>query len=83
MDFKMKVNADALKEKSIAICRKSLPVLGAAAVAVVAGSPDTFAALDLSGVSVDTTDYETIATFLIAALVGFWGIKKGMSLLGR
>ena len=41
------------------------------------------AALDLTGVSVDTADYITIATFLITALVGFWGIKKGLGLLGR
>lgn len=79
----MKVNADALKEKTMSIFKKSLPVLGAAAVAVVSACPDSFAALDLTGVSVDTGDYETIATFLITALVGFWGIKKGLSLLGR
>ena len=41
------------------------------------------AALDLTGVSVDTTDYITIATFLIGALVTFWGIKKGLALFGR
>jgi len=41
------------------------------------------AALDLTGVSIDTTDFETIAVFVIGALVIFWGIKKGISLLGR
>jgi S-adenosylmethionine:tRNA-ribosyltransferase-isomerase (queuine synthetase) len=48
---------------------------------VSAGS--AHAALDLTGVSVDTADYQTIATFLITALVGFWGIRKGLALLGR
>jgi S-adenosylmethionine:tRNA-ribosyltransferase-isomerase (queuine synthetase) len=48
---------------------------------VSAGS--AHAALDLSTLAVDTSDYETIATFLITALVGFWGIKKGLALLGR
>lgn len=77
------MDADALKEKTMNIVKKYLPVLVAAVVAVVSASPDSFAALDLTGVSVDTADYETIATFLITALVGFWGIKKGLSLLGR
>lgn len=56
---------------------------GAAAVgtAVVCSSPAQ-AALDISTLTVDKTDFETIATFLITALVGFWGIKKGLSLLG-
>ena len=59
----------------------------AGAVAAVTGSIITsqpaHAALDLTGVSVDTADYITIATFLITALVAFWGIKKGIGLLGR
>ena len=41
------------------------------------------AGIDLTGVSVDTTDYVNIATFLVTALVAFWGIKKGLALLGR
>lgn len=56
--------------------------IGAASAAVASSSP-AFAALDLSSVSVDTADYITIATFLITALVAFWGIKKGLALLGR
>jgi hypothetical protein len=56
--------------------------IGAVSSAVSAATP-AFAALDLTGVSVDTADYTTIATFLITALVGFWGIKKGLGLLGR
>jgi hypothetical protein len=42
-----------------------------------------YAAIDLTGVSVDTSDYLTIATFLITALVAFWGVRKGLALLGR
>jgi hypothetical protein len=41
------------------------------------------AALDLTGVTVDTTDYITMAEFIVVALVAFWGIRKGLSLLGR
>lgn len=48
---------------------------------VVSGS--AHAALTLTGVTVDTTDYITIATFLVTALVAFWGVKKGIGLLGR
>ena len=56
--------------------------IGAASAAVTTSSP-AFAALDLTGITVDQTDYVSIATFLIAALVAFWGIKKGLALLGR
>ncbi len=56
--------------------------IGASAAALMATTP-AHAALDLTGVSVDTTDYITIATFLIGALVTFWGIKKGLALFGR
>jgi len=44
-------------------------------------SSQAYAALDLSGISVNTADYETIATWVIAALVLFWGIKKGITLI--
>jgi len=37
--------------------------------------------LDLTGLSVDMTDYFTIATFLVGGLVAFWGIRKGLELL--
>ena len=56
--------------------------IGAAATTALLASP-AHAALDLSGVTVDTSDYITIATFLIGALVTFWGIKKGLALFGR
>lgn len=58
----------------------------AASVAGITGavvSSPAFAALDLTGVSVDTADYLTISKFLITALVAFWGVKKGLGLLGR
>jgi len=56
--------------------------IGASVATFLATTP-AHAALDLTGVSVDTTDYITIATFLITALVAFWGVKKGIGLLGR
>lgn len=55
--------------------------LSAAAVAVLAAAGSASAALDLTGVTVDTTDYISIATFLVTALVAFWGVKKGIGLL--
>lgn len=51
--------------------------------AIVSSQPAQAGTLDLTGVSVNTADYITIATFLITALVAFWGIKKGIGLLGR
>jgi len=50
-------------------------------VALFALVGNAHAALDLTGVSVDTTDYVTIAEFIIGALVAFWGIRRGLSLL--
>lgn len=57
--------------------------VAAGVVGVVGTATNGFCAIDLTGVSVDTADYITIATFLITALVAFWGIKKGLGLLGR
>lgn len=57
--------------------------IGAVIAGTIAAATPSFAALDLSGVTVDTADYISIATFLITALVAFWGIKKGLALLGR
>ena len=53
-----------------------------ALLALIASTP-AHAAIDLTGVSVDTSDYVAIATFLVTALVAFWGIRKGLALLGR
>ena len=72
-------------KKSIQFCTRKIKgvVVGiGAGVAVMAAGP-AHAALDLTGVTVDTTDYITITTFLIGALVTFWGIKKGLGLFGR
>ena len=66
-----------------AVARKNAVAASCAGVTGAVMTSPAFAALDLTGVSVDTTDYSTIATFLITALVGFWGIKKGLALLGR
>lgn len=52
-------------------------------VAGVAAAVPAHAAIDLTGVSVDTADYISIATFLITALVAFWGIRKGLALLNK
>ena len=61
---------------------KKLSSFIAGVVGVVAlTASNAMAAIDLSGVSVDTSDYIAIATFLITALVAFWGIKKGLALI--
>lgn len=57
--------------------------IGAAIAGTVVAATPSFAALDLTGVTVDTSDYITIAQFLVTALVGFWGVRKGIALLGR
>ncbi len=66
------------------LAKKVTAVKAAVLSAIVAATTSpAFAALDLTTVDVDTTDYIAIATFLIGALVAFWGIKKGLGLLGR
>ncbi len=72
-------------KKVIQFCTRKVKgvVVGIGAAVTVAAATPAHAALDLTGVTVDTADYITIATFLITALVAFWGIKKGIGLLGR
>ena len=79
--FDDKCTADAVKKNGF--FPKVVAVFAAVVTALIIATGDAMAALDLTGVTVDKTDFETIATFLITALVGFWGIKKGLSLLGR
>ena len=50
-------------------------------VGVVAGASQSFAALDLTGVTVDPASFEAIALLIITAAVGFWAIKKGIALI--
>ncbi len=57
--------------------------IGAGIAGAVAAVTPSFAALDLTGITIDTTDYVAIATLLITALVAFWGIKKGLGLFYR
>jgi hypothetical protein len=68
----MKGNPKKMKKLSVMVVGSLLGMASSAS-----------AALDLTGVSIDPTDFETIAVFVIGALVIFWGIRKGISLLGR
>ena len=72
---------------AVKFCTRKIKGLGVIGIGIASGAAATsspaFAALDLTGVTVDTADYVAIATFLITALVAFWGIKKGIGLLGR
>jgi len=74
-------------KKNIQFCTRKMKGLGfigigAISAAVITSNP-AFAALDLTGVTIDTSDYITIAQFLIGGLVTFWGIKKGLGLFYR
>lgn len=61
---------------------KALAVSAITAMAAAMAASPAHAAIDLTGVTVDTTDYLAIAALLIGALVTFWGVKKGISLFG-
>jgi len=60
--------------------RKYVPAVVAGVGAVVVAASPGFC-LDLTGVTVDIADYETIATLLIGALVLIWPIKRAMGML--
>lgn len=63
---------------------KSTIVAGAVSglFTTVVASP-AFAALDTTGLTVDTASYEAIALIVLGAGVGFWAIKKAIGLIGR
>lgn len=56
-------------------------VVGAGALAATAGN--AMAAVDLTGVTVDTTTVETAAGIVIAGLATMWGIRKLIKLFNR
>lgn len=65
-------------------CKKILGGIGVAtasgvAVVVSAGQALAVGALDLTGVSLDTTTAGDAALIVIAGLAILWGIKKGIS----
>ncbi len=55
--------------------------MGCGAVMVTAGN--AFAALDLTGVSFDPANYETVAALIIVAFGTIWAIKRVMGLVVR
>jgi hypothetical protein len=56
-------------------------VAGTAAVVGVAGSAS--AAVDLTGVTLDTTSPETLAATVLTGLGVIWGIRKLIKLINR
>lgn len=55
----------------------------AAVVAVVGGVAPSHAALDLTGVTVDTAPVFSLASLLLVAMGGIWAIKKVIKLMNR
>lgn len=37
--------------------------------------------MDLTGISIDLSDYMELAVFLVIALLSYWGIMKGIDLI--
>lgn len=62
--------------------KNAVAVAVAGATSAVMCSP-CFAAIDLTGVDVDTTSFEAIAVVVLTAAVGFWGVKRAIALVGR
>ena len=75
------MNMNQIKTK---IVEKSTLIAGTVSglATTVICSP-AFAALDTTGVVVDTDSFEAIALIVLGAGVGFWAIKKAIGLIGR
>lgn len=66
-----------------AIARKNAVAASlAGAVGSLLAHP-AFAGLDMTGVTVDTADFMAIAGLLVTALIAFFGVRKGLGLLGK
>jgi len=60
--------------------KKVAGIVGALSVCVVSSS---FAAVDLVGVTLDTTSPETLAATVLTGLGVIWGIRKLIKLINR
>lgn len=60
---------------------KVAAVVGGAGAAAVATT--SYAALDLTGVAIDTAPVFSLATIIITAIAGIWAIKKVIKLGNR
>jgi len=52
-------------------------------VAVVGFASNCFAAVDLTGITLDTTTPETLAATILAGLAVMWGIRKVIKTVNR
>jgi hypothetical protein len=53
------------------------------AIALVGVTAQAHAALDLTGVTVNTADTYAVAAIVVAGIASIWGIKKVVKLLNR
>lgn len=51
--------------------------------AVLASASSSFAAVDLTGITLDTTTPETLAATIIGGLAVMWGIRKVIKTINR
>jgi hypothetical protein len=62
---------------------KALAIAALSAFALTLSTSPAHAALDLTGVTIDTSDYMLVAAIVIGGLATIWGVKKVLSLLNR
>lgn len=62
--------------------KSKICAIGAGIVTVLASAP-AMAAVDLTGVTLDTTTPETLAATVIGGLGVIWGIRKLVKLVNR
>jgi hypothetical protein len=62
---------------------KALAIATLSAVSAIMATTPAHAALDLTGVAIDTSDYMLVAAIVIGGLATIWGVKKVLSLLNR
>lgn len=63
--------------------KKLFTAVAASGVGLLASASASFAALDLTGVTLDTTDVEAIMLVVIPALAVLWGFRKIVKTMNR
>lgn len=62
---------------------KKIAVLGSSALATVLAGVNSAFALDWTGITLDTTDVDSIMALVIVALATLWGYRKVVKTMNR
>ena len=63
--------------------QKTKAMLPAVGAAVLVGASNASAALDWTGITLDTTDVDTVMGLVIVGLAAMWGFRKVIKTMNR